>query len=161
MNRLFDVKDIPADLRQYFEEVEVTCGAPWERVTKPTEEYAEHFGANNGADADRNGKGYRKHSPAVSAQYQTVAWRPTCRCRAKLGEVPPVVPCTVLDPFCGSATTGVVALKHGRDFVGMDLSHDYLAGLAAKRIEHSLTEKPRKPRKPRQPRPDQLALFSD
>ncbi len=33
---------------------------------------------------------------------------------------------TVLDPFCGSGTTGMVALKHGRRFVGIDLSAKYL-----------------------------------
>lgn len=32
----------------------------------------------------------------------------------------------VLDPFCGSGTTGMVALKHGRRFVGIDLSAAYL-----------------------------------
>ena len=32
----------------------------------------------------------------------------------------------VLDPFCGSGTTGMVALRHGRRFVGIDLNRDYL-----------------------------------
>jgi DNA modification methylase len=32
----------------------------------------------------------------------------------------------VLDPFCGSGTTGMVALRHGRRFVGIDLSAKYL-----------------------------------
>lgn len=32
----------------------------------------------------------------------------------------------VLDPFCGSGTTGMVAGKHGRRFVGIDLSATYL-----------------------------------
>ena len=29
---------------------------------------------------------------------------------------------TVLDPFCGAGTTGVVALRHDRDFVGIELN---------------------------------------
>jgi site-specific DNA-methyltransferase (cytosine-N4-specific) len=33
---------------------------------------------------------------------------------------------TVLDPFCGSGTTGMVALKTGRRFIGVDLSPKYL-----------------------------------
>jgi len=33
---------------------------------------------------------------------------------------------TVLDPFAGSGTTGMVALKHGRRFVGIDLNAEYL-----------------------------------
>jgi DNA modification methylase len=34
---------------------------------------------------------------------------------------------TVLDPFAGSGTTGMVALRHGRSFVGMELSAVYAA----------------------------------
>lgn len=33
---------------------------------------------------------------------------------------------TVLDPFSGSGTTGLAATKHGRKYVGIDLSSDYL-----------------------------------
>ena len=33
---------------------------------------------------------------------------------------------TVLDPFSGSGTTGLAAAKHGRRYVGIDLSRDYL-----------------------------------
>jgi DNA modification methylase len=43
---------------------------------------------------------------------------------------------TVLDPFCGSGTTGVVALRQGRKFVGIDLSTPYCA-MARKRILRS------------------------
>jgi DNA modification methylase len=39
----------------------------------------------------------------------------------------------VLDPFCGSGTTGAVAVKHGRDFIGIDMSAEYLE-LARRRI---------------------------
>jgi len=40
---------------------------------------------------------------------------------------------TVLDPFCGSGTTGAVALRYHRDFVGIELNPAY-AELARKRI---------------------------
>ena len=33
---------------------------------------------------------------------------------------------TVLDPFAGSGTVGVVALNHGRNFTGIELSESYL-----------------------------------
>lgn len=33
---------------------------------------------------------------------------------------------TILDPFTGTGTAGVVAYEHHRDFVGLDLSADYL-----------------------------------
>jgi DNA modification methylase len=32
---------------------------------------------------------------------------------------------TVLDPFAGSGTVGVVALRHGRRFIGIELNQDY------------------------------------
>jgi len=39
----------------------------------------------------------------------------------------------VLDPFMGTGTTGYVALKHGRDFIGIELNPEYLE-LARARI---------------------------
>jgi site-specific DNA-methyltransferase (adenine-specific) len=32
---------------------------------------------------------------------------------------------TILDPFFGSGTTGFVAEKHGRDWIGIDLNPKY------------------------------------
>ena len=40
---------------------------------------------------------------------------------------------TVLDPFTGSGTTGVVAVRHGRSFVGCELNPDY-ADMARRRV---------------------------
>lgn len=42
---------------------------------------------------------------------------------------------TVLDPFFGSGTTGLVALRHGRKVIGCELNPDY-ALLAYERLEH-------------------------
>jgi len=44
---------------------------------------------------------------------------------------------TVLDPFCGSGTTGVVALKNGRRFIGIDLNEDYCELAKVKIIKDS------------------------
>jgi site-specific DNA-methyltransferase (adenine-specific) len=41
---------------------------------------------------------------------------------------------TVLDPFSGSSTTGLVAFFYGRDFIGIDTSKEYL-DLSIKRFE--------------------------
>lgn len=40
---------------------------------------------------------------------------------------------TVLDPFTGSGTTGAVACRLGRNFVGIELNHEY-AAMAERRI---------------------------
>ncbi len=41
---------------------------------------------------------------------------------------------TVLDPFCGSGTTGVACVSLGRNFIGIDLDQEFL-DLATRRIE--------------------------
>ncbi|MBQ73260.1 MAG: hypothetical protein CMJ67_10190 [Planctomycetaceae bacterium] len=51
---------------------------------------------------------------------------------------------TVLDPFSGSATTGMVALQEARNYVGIDLNSDYL-GLAQARIEGRKAPQPVEP----------------
>ncbi|RMD97475.1 MAG: site-specific DNA-methyltransferase, partial [Bacteroidetes bacterium] len=45
----------------------------------------------------------------------------------------------VLDPFMGSGTTAVAALKSGRNFVGYEIMPDYLK-LARKRIAQARKE---------------------
>ena len=45
----------------------------------------------------------------------------------------------VLDPFMGSGTTALVALKHNRNFVGIELNSDYIK-IANKRIEPYLLQ---------------------
>jgi len=41
----------------------------------------------------------------------------------------------VLDPFCGSSTTGVAAKKLGRQYIGIDSSEEYIS-LSIRRLEH-------------------------
>ena len=48
-------------------------------------------------------------------------WSPTCHCAAGLSRA------VVLDPFSGSATTGRVSVRLGRDYVGVDLNESYLS----------------------------------
>ena len=48
----------------------------------------------------------------------------------------------VVDPFCGSGTTGVAATALGRDFIGIDLSQEYLS-LARARLEEVAPFRPR------------------
>ena len=64
----------------------------------------------------------------------------------------------ILDPFSGSATTGIAALQHGRRYVGIEREEDYLA-LSRRRFERlapalplaALT--PQAPQSPPSPQP--------
>lgn len=63
-----------------------------------------------------------------SPYIRLTGWQPTCKHDA------PVVPGIVLDPFIGSGTTALVALKAGRDFVGIELNPEYVA-MAQRRLD--------------------------
>jgi site-specific DNA-methyltransferase (adenine-specific) len=51
----------------------------------------------------------------------------------------------VLDPFTGSSTTGIAAIRHDRRFVGIDSNKDFLE-LSVKRIIEELEKKTNRPR---------------
>ena len=57
----------------------------------------------------------------------TLGWEPTCDCNKD------ILPAIVFDPFMGSGTTAVVAKQNGRDYLGCELSAEYIK-LAEKRI---------------------------
>jgi len=46
----------------------------------------------------------------------------------------------VLDPFFGAGTTGIVAYKHDRKFIGIDLSEIYLKDIAIPRLEKEMAQ---------------------
>ena len=46
----------------------------------------------------------------------------------------------ILDPFCGSGTTGVEAIRLGRKFIGVDISEEYLE-ISKKRLEKVANDK--------------------
>ncbi|NBW19802.1 MAG: hypothetical protein EBR82_68700 [Caulobacteraceae bacterium] len=59
---------------------------------------------------------------------KTVGWRKTCDCPTES-----IKPSTVMDPFTGSGTVAVVALRHGRNYIGTELNPDYV-DIAKQRI---------------------------
>ncbi|GAG02025.1 unnamed protein product, partial [marine sediment metagenome] len=61
----------------------------------------------------------------------TLGWRPGCECVEK----EPLRPCIALDPFAGSGTTGEVAVKLGRRFIGIEINADYIKDIALARVE--------------------------
>jgi hypothetical protein len=68
-----------------------------------------------GAYGEINGKGDAGYS-----QTDTIGWEKGCKC-----ETVETVPCTVLDVFFGAGTTGVVAQKLGRSYLGCELNPGY------------------------------------
>lgn len=99
-----------------------SCGAPWNRKVEPTPEYSDRLGRsfhNHNHDLQR---GHRNGKVLARGQatYVTTGWEAGCNCGTDER-----VPCTVLDPFAGSGTTGIVALGAGRSFVGIELNPDY------------------------------------
>lgn len=81
----------------------------------------------------------------------TTGWEPTCEHADA-----PVVPCVVLDPFSGSGTTGVVALRLGRDYAGCEISPEYLA-MSERRLANALNPEAR----PLKVSDGQFDLFGD
>lgn len=70
------------------------CGKPWTRVCE------------------------KERSLKSAAMWRTVGWKPGCDCDAG------VVPATILDPFAGSGTTMVEAIKLGRKAIGIEYSKE-------------------------------------
>lgn len=107
------------------------CGAPWRRVVERG--YNPFPGSSHTHEKDSeqgNTQTHESGKPAgtVMAQrwYQkqpdtTLGWQPTCTCDA--GDP---IPCTILDPFAGSGTTGRVAASLGRAAILCDVSGEYL-----------------------------------
>jgi len=104
------------------------CGAPWERVVERGELVRQ--GTNPGQSAHLSPQGYLRAGKSrcgVNASVTDKGWQPTCTCNADTGHG------TVLDPFTGSGTTGAVACRLGRNFVGIELNLEY-AAMAERRI---------------------------
>ena len=65
---------------------------------------------------------------------ESVGYKPTCSCNSGFnGGI-------VLDPFFGSGTTGLVALKQNKSFVGIELNKDYIE-IANKRLKPFLEQR--------------------
>ena len=127
-----------------------SCGAPWERIViaeSPEQggggtslqghsgyfkEDGTPFGrraeiGKRGPDGKPSGIRGSFNSGGLTLKRETTGWRPTCACQAA------TQPCLVLDPFCGSGTVGVVALKLNQNFLGIELQPDYIE-MAKRRI---------------------------
>lgn len=101
------------------------CVAPWERKTEVVGTQKMKWGTSGDDEVDVRldvmSGGIRM--PALrdgTVQIRrTLGWQPTCDCGC-----PDVVPCTILDCFGGSGTTGEVAIELGRNSVLIELNPD-------------------------------------
>ena len=102
------------------------CGAPWARVVERSivpHDAPNDYGSKNGQRLGQARNALRERGGANGNPFDagaTTGWQPTCAHDAD------VVPATILDPFCGSGTTGVVALRQGRSFSGIELNPEYV-----------------------------------
>lgn len=110
------------------------CGAPWKRVVEYSPEYQERLGSSWHDHSDDLGRGQRGAPPAFRGgpALVTKGWEPTC----EHGLEP--IPCTVLDPFGGSGTTGEVALSLGRSAVLIELNPEYVKLIERKTAQQRL-----------------------
>lgn len=130
------------------------CGAPWVRVVEkgaPDMVHRKACGADatggyNGTATKDYASGGAQNASATKARIlagmverKTVGFRHTCECNAD------TIPGTVLDPFGGAGTTGLVAKRMMRRAILIELNPEY-ATMARKRIEfngeHIETEEP-------------------
>jgi DNA modification methylase len=111
------------------------CGAPWARQTNAA--YVKSPAHGDGSVVGRHYKtganGWDGSGlPRLNKQVETTGWSPSCRCKvlsgteAERGEVG-TAPCTVLDPFFGAGTAGLVSDRLGRDCIGIELNPAYCA----------------------------------
>ncbi len=100
------------------------CGAPWKRTVKQVATGRKDYDMPEVGDFDIEIWSGRYGEMVVVGE----SWDPTCSCPSE-GTASSIV----LDPFLGSGTTAEVALKHRRDFIGIELNPEYVK-LAEKRI---------------------------
>ncbi len=103
------------------------CGAPRRRSTRVSYTNPGNR-TTNGPRSLANRAITAGFAMRLEKQVATTGWHPTCG-HMDAGSVP----CVVLDPFCGSGTTLVVARDLGRDYIGIELSPEYIA-IAQRRL---------------------------
>ena len=107
------------------------CSAPWVRGIKSEIKYTQKVHNVRGVDQEGGNAGSnRSRDGHIAGQkhVETTGWSPSCQCKVR-----PTVPATVLDPFGGAGTVGMVAERLGRDSIIIEISPDY-AAMAKRRI---------------------------
>ena len=109
------------------------CGAPWVRVVEKTTSFASGSGKSGNVPTGKHAGGTQEMSGDYDIRMgpvtatRTTGWAASCACGAG------ATPCTVLDPFSGSGTTGLVALANRCNYIGIELNEEY-AAMSARRL---------------------------
>jgi len=109
------------------EKICVDCGKPYKRVMQKPKQLEVNRNKRSGTD-DRKVGGvldkYNRENPPIDLGVQK-----QCDCETNETKAG-----TVLDPFAGSGTTGIVAANHARNSVLLELNEEYIK-IAKKRIK--------------------------
>lgn len=104
------------------------CGAGWERTVERTPMVVRPGPSRQARSQNGQMRTQINGTMTSPPTAEHTGWQPTCRCDAGTP-----IPCTVLDPFGGSGTTGLVADRLGRDAILIELNEEY-AEMARRRI---------------------------
>jgi hypothetical protein len=101
------------------------CGAGWERITKkdfePQPDVKNSSKLRKGSNKGLDESSGWDETPRGTTAVTTLGWQPSCTCNNT-----DTIPCTVLDPFGGSGTTGLVARNLKRDAILIELNPEYV-----------------------------------
>lgn len=100
------------------------CNAPWSRISEYSQAYKDRLGKSWNDHKNDSMQGQRG-CPSFTRDMvrYTIGWEATCKC--SMASLMPLKPCTVLDPFAGSGTTGIVAMKNGRNVILIEINPEY------------------------------------
>jgi DNA modification methylase len=136
------------------------CGTPWVKIIETDNPSKAHADENTLGWANthsktsnaQSSKSLHRQPGGVYSTATVVGFEPSCSHGDGTARG------VVLDPFAGAGTTGMVALQHGREFVGIELSPVY-AQMARERIETAVRLGFRAPQNGGAVHSEQVALF--
>jgi hypothetical protein len=115
------------------------CGAPYIREVEVNRTFESGSGKSGNMPEGKHGSNLQgggetkdiRRGPICHSK--TIGWGTSCDCQADIS------PCVVFDPFTGSGTTAVVALKNGRNYIGTELNPEYVK-IAEERIKQAVPQ---------------------
>ena len=105
----------------------VKCGNPKTAIFEPSEEYAKNlrnqgkgWSSERRKEAIKIGNAMTEAKKHISSEYIHKGYKSRCSCNTEFTSG------IVFDPFFGSGTTGLVALKQNKKFIGIELNKEYI-----------------------------------